>query len=99
MRRATSTTRRRRSRRGRWVASCCQGSIGTRGIGSMRIVVFGDAQRVGALQDGYVLDLNRASEDVPARLDAFIAGGSATLDVARREIERSLDRKSTRLNS
>ena len=55
----------------------------------MRIVVFGDAQRVGALQDGYVLDLNRASEDVPARLDAFIAGGSATLDVARREIERS----------
>jgi 2-keto-4-pentenoate hydratase/2-oxohepta-3-ene-1,7-dioic acid hydratase in catechol pathway len=56
----------------------------------MKIVVFGDQQRVGALQDGYVVDLNRASERLPARLDAFIAGGQATLDEAQRAIERSL---------
>ena len=54
----------------------------------MSIVVFGEQQRVGALQDGLVLDLNGASERLPARLEAFIAGGPATLDEAQRTIER-----------
>jgi len=56
----------------------------------MRIVVFGDEQRVGALHEGFVVDLNRASEQLPARLEPFIAGGRAVLDEAQRAIERSI---------
>jgi 2-keto-4-pentenoate hydratase/2-oxohepta-3-ene-1,7-dioic acid hydratase in catechol pathway len=59
----------------------------------MRIVVFGDQRRVGALQDGSVVDLNRASERLPARLDEFIAGGQAMLDEGRRAIERAFASK------
>jgi 2-keto-4-pentenoate hydratase/2-oxohepta-3-ene-1,7-dioic acid hydratase in catechol pathway len=56
----------------------------------MKIVVFGDEQRVGALHDGFVVDLNRASERLPARLEAFIGGGQAVLAEAQRTIERSM---------
>src|SRR5258708_34606287 len=54
----------------------------------MKIVVFGDERRVGALQDGFVVDLNRASERLPSQLEAFIAGGQSVLDEAQRAIER-----------
>jgi 2-keto-4-pentenoate hydratase/2-oxohepta-3-ene-1,7-dioic acid hydratase in catechol pathway len=56
----------------------------------MKIVVFGDEQRVGALHDGFVVDLNRASEGLPSHLEAFIAGGQPVLDEAQRAIERSV---------
>jgi 2-keto-4-pentenoate hydratase/2-oxohepta-3-ene-1,7-dioic acid hydratase in catechol pathway len=55
----------------------------------MKIVVFGDEHRVGALHDGFVVDLNRASERLPSQLEAFIAGGQAVLDEARRAIEQA----------
>jgi 2-keto-4-pentenoate hydratase/2-oxohepta-3-ene-1,7-dioic acid hydratase in catechol pathway len=55
----------------------------------MKIVVFGDEQRVGALHDGFVVDLNRASERLPSQLQPFIAGGQSVLDEARRAIEQA----------
>src|SRR5689334_20666484 len=57
---------------------------------NMKIVVFGDQQRVGALHDGAVIDMNRASERLPAQLDAFIAAGQAALDEAQQAIERAI---------
>jgi 2-keto-4-pentenoate hydratase/2-oxohepta-3-ene-1,7-dioic acid hydratase in catechol pathway len=56
----------------------------------MKIVVFGDQQRVGALHDDAVVDLNRASERLPSQLGAFIAAGQGALDEAQRAIERAV---------
>jgi acylpyruvate hydrolase len=56
----------------------------------MKIVVFGDRHRVGALHDGYVVDLNRVSNArLPADLAAFIAGGPAMLDEAQHTIDQA----------
>jgi len=72
----------------------------------MKIVVFGDGQRVGALEGDRIVDLNRAfvsylrergenqaeqaaEARVPSGLEAFIAGGQATLDNAQRAIEHA----------
>jgi 2-keto-4-pentenoate hydratase/2-oxohepta-3-ene-1,7-dioic acid hydratase in catechol pathway len=56
----------------------------------MRVVVFGDQRRLGALHGDAVVDLNRASDRLPSQLEAFIAGGQAMLDEAERAIERSV---------
>ena len=56
----------------------------------MKIVVFGDQQRVGALHGGSIVELNRASERLPAELEAFIAAGQAALDEAQQAIERAV---------
>src|SRR5947207_324452 len=65
-------------------------NVAVGGLGKMKIVVFGDQQRVGALHDGAVIDLNRASERLPSQLDAFIAAGQAALDEAQQAIERAM---------
>ena len=41
----------------------------------MKIVVFGDQQRVGALLEDKIVDLNKANAALPASLEAFIAAG------------------------
>jgi 2-keto-4-pentenoate hydratase/2-oxohepta-3-ene-1,7-dioic acid hydratase in catechol pathway len=55
----------------------------------MRIVVFGDQQRVGALVDDRIIDLNRADPNLPANLLAFIEGGPAAIEAAQRAVERA----------
>ena len=55
----------------------------------MKIVVFGDQQRVGALLNGRILDLNRADAALPSSLRAFIEAGQTALDAAHRAIERA----------
>jgi len=65
----------------------------------VKIVVFGPQQRVGALAGEQIIDLNRAyaranspsaaDERVPARLDAFIAGGQAVLDAAQQAMDHA----------
>jgi len=55
----------------------------------MKIVVFGDQQRVGALHNDAVVDLNRVSERLPSQLEAFIAAGPAAIDEAQQAIERA----------
>lgn len=57
----------------------------------MKIVVFGAQQRVGALLDHAVVDLNRGSERIPAQLEAFIAAGQPALDEAQRVIAHAAD--------
>ena len=54
----------------------------------MKIVVFGPDRRVGALVGEKVIDLNRASAQIPARLLNFIEAGKPALDEAARAIEK-----------
>jgi 2-keto-4-pentenoate hydratase/2-oxohepta-3-ene-1,7-dioic acid hydratase in catechol pathway len=55
----------------------------------MRIVVYGDDRRLGAVRGDDVVDLNRASaRRIPPSLLAFIEGGPAALEAAQRAIER-----------
>lgn len=54
----------------------------------MKIVVFGADRRVGALQDGQVIDLNAADELLPSDLRRFIAAGPAALERAAEALER-----------
>ncbi|HEY7218977.1 MAG TPA: fumarylacetoacetate hydrolase family protein [Candidatus Binatia bacterium] len=54
----------------------------------MKIVVFGSERRVGALVDDRVIDLNRASAQLPGRLVNFIEAGSAALAEANRLVDR-----------
>ena len=54
----------------------------------MKIVVFGTERRVGALLGDRVIDLNRASAQLPARLLNFIEAGAVALGEARRVIEK-----------
>ena len=53
----------------------------------MKIVVFGPQRRVGALLDDRVIDLNRGSSQVPARLLDFIEAGAPALAEAKRMVE------------
>lgn len=48
----------------------------------MKIVIFGQDRRVGALSGDQIIDLNLANPKIPARLDAFVEGGRAVLDLA-----------------
>jgi 2-keto-4-pentenoate hydratase/2-oxohepta-3-ene-1,7-dioic acid hydratase in catechol pathway len=54
----------------------------------MKIVVFGPQQRVGALVDDRVIDLNRASAQLPAGLLSFIEAGAPAMAEARRVVDR-----------
>ena len=54
----------------------------------MKIVVFGPEKRVGALAGDRVIDLNRASAQLPARLLNFIEAGKPALDGATLAIEK-----------
>ena len=54
----------------------------------MKIVVFGSEKRVGALLGDRVIDLNRASAQLPARLLNFIEAGKFALDTANLAIEK-----------
>lgn len=53
----------------------------------MKIVVFGADRRVGALQDGQVVDLNAADDMMPSDLRRFIAAGPAVLERAAEALE------------
>lgn len=55
----------------------------------MKIVVFGDQHRVGALLNERILDLNRADAALPSNLRAFIEAGQPALDAAQRAIDRA----------
>ena len=54
----------------------------------MKIVVFGDQARVGALVGDQILDLQRAEPGLPANLRQFIEAGQQALDSAQRAIDR-----------
>jgi 2-keto-4-pentenoate hydratase/2-oxohepta-3-ene-1,7-dioic acid hydratase in catechol pathway len=54
----------------------------------MKIVVFGPGKRIGALVDDRIIDLNRASAALPARLLEFIEAGKPALDGAAQVIEK-----------
>ena len=53
----------------------------------MKIVVFGPERRVGAMVGDQVIDLNRASSQLPARLLTFIEAGTSALDEAHRVVD------------
>jgi 2-keto-4-pentenoate hydratase/2-oxohepta-3-ene-1,7-dioic acid hydratase in catechol pathway len=55
----------------------------------VKIVVFGDEGRVGALDGDHVVDLNRGDAAIPARLDAFIQAGQPALELADRALRSS----------
>jgi 2-keto-4-pentenoate hydratase/2-oxohepta-3-ene-1,7-dioic acid hydratase in catechol pathway len=55
----------------------------------MKIVVFGEENRIGALNAGKVIDLNRVDSKIPARLDAFIEGGKKLLDLAGAAVSKA----------
>jgi 2-keto-4-pentenoate hydratase/2-oxohepta-3-ene-1,7-dioic acid hydratase in catechol pathway len=57
----------------------------------MKIVVFGDEYRVGALEDDRVINLNRVDPQIPAKLDAFIEGGQRVLDRAQTAVSKAGD--------
>ncbi|HSK28561.1 MAG TPA: hypothetical protein VLA17_01235, partial [Candidatus Limnocylindria bacterium] len=54
----------------------------------MKIVVFGPERRVGALVQDRVIDLNRASAQLPARLLNFIEAGVPALAEAKRLVDQ-----------
>lgn len=54
----------------------------------MKIVVFGPERRVGAWVGDWMIDLNRADAQLPARLLNFIEAGPAALDRAQQIIDR-----------
>jgi 2-keto-4-pentenoate hydratase/2-oxohepta-3-ene-1,7-dioic acid hydratase in catechol pathway len=54
----------------------------------MKIVVFGPQRRVGALLDDRVIDLQRGSSQLPARLLDFIEAGAPVLTEAKRVVEQ-----------
>ncbi len=55
----------------------------------MKIVLYGPEHRVGALAgDHNLIDLNRASAQLPARLLSFIEAGKPALDEAKRVIDK-----------
>jgi 2-keto-4-pentenoate hydratase/2-oxohepta-3-ene-1,7-dioic acid hydratase in catechol pathway len=54
----------------------------------MKIVVFGPERRVGVLLDDRVIDLNRGSSRLPARLLDFIETGAPALAEAKRVVEQ-----------
>ncbi len=54
----------------------------------MKIVVFGDQARVGALVGDRIIDLQRADSGLPASLRQFIEAGQRALEGAQRAIDR-----------
>jgi len=54
----------------------------------MKIVVFGDDRRVGALVGEQVIDLNRADPGLPVGLAELIAAGPAAVEGAQKAIDR-----------
>jgi hypothetical protein len=52
----------------------------------MKIVVFGQDRRVGALVGSDVIDLNAAA-GLPSDLEEFILQGDSAIDAAQRAIE------------
>lgn len=52
----------------------------------MKIVVFGEHQRVGALVGEQIVDLNKANPTLPAQLAAFIAAGKPAIEAAQKAI-------------
>jgi 2-keto-4-pentenoate hydratase/2-oxohepta-3-ene-1,7-dioic acid hydratase in catechol pathway len=54
----------------------------------MKIVVFGDGRRTGALAGNQVIDLNRADSGLPAALLEFIEAGPDAIEGAQRVIDR-----------
>lgn len=70
----------------------------------MKIVVFGPEQRVGALVNGKIVDLNRADQSLPSNLAAFIAAGKNAVEAAQRAIKSAsgaalLDAKGVKLHA
>lgn len=55
----------------------------------MKIVVFGEQRRVGAVQDDQIVDVQQTVQRAPARLDEFIAAGPSALDAAREALEQA----------
>jgi 2-keto-4-pentenoate hydratase/2-oxohepta-3-ene-1,7-dioic acid hydratase in catechol pathway len=55
----------------------------------MKIVVFGQDRRVGALVSDSVIDLNAADPSLPVDLESFIIAGEAALDKAQRVIDNA----------
>ncbi|MSQ51244.1 MAG: fumarylacetoacetate hydrolase family protein [Betaproteobacteria bacterium] len=55
----------------------------------MKIVVFGDDRRVGALEGDRIIDLNKANAALPSRLDLFIAAGAKAIEAAERAIAKA----------
>ncbi len=55
----------------------------------MKIVLFGDDNRVGALDGDRIIDLNRVDAKIPARLDTFIEGGKQVLDLAQAALAKA----------
>ena len=55
----------------------------------MKITVFGDESRIGALDGDRLVDLNRADPRIPVSLDAFIEGGKEVLDLARSAMSKA----------
>ena len=55
----------------------------------MKIVVFGPDRRVGALEGGKVIDLNKVDSSIPANLQAMIAAGKPALDAAKAAIAKA----------
>jgi 2,4-didehydro-3-deoxy-L-rhamnonate hydrolase len=62
----------------------------------MKIVVFGPDKRVGALVGDRIIDLNRASAQLPARLLNFIEAGKPALDGAAEAIEKHANSEPSR---
>jgi 2-keto-4-pentenoate hydratase/2-oxohepta-3-ene-1,7-dioic acid hydratase in catechol pathway len=54
----------------------------------VKIVVFGDQERVGAWVGEQILDLNAADSTIPADLASFISAGPVALEAAQRIIDR-----------
>ncbi len=56
----------------------------------MRIVVFGDQQRVGVWSGDKIVDLHRAEPSLPSNLLALIEAGQPAIEAAQRASERAL---------
>ena len=55
----------------------------------MKIVTFGNENRVGAMDGDRVVDLNRVDAKIPARLDVFIESGKQVLDLAQAALAKA----------
>lgn len=70
----------------------------------MKIVVFGNEQRVGALLEDKIVDLNKANSALPASLQPFIAAGPQAIEAAQQAIAKAdkatlVDAANVRLHS
>lgn len=70
----------------------------------MKLVVFGEEKRVGALVGDKIVDLNQMNRAIPSQLEAFIASGASALDASQRAINGArqdavVDAKSAKLHA